>query len=314
MNDSNLGIILKSMPIKRADKIKDLEHKKSYLYKQYPRLLEIEKTITSLGPQSVLASISKDFKKAKDLQNKIKELGRERQSIIKEANIDFDYFSPDWDCKNCEDSGYIDGKLCPCISKQLINLRYKNSNISALLDYQNFQNFDLSLYSDFEQGDKSPKYYANLNYKFALAFCENFSKSYENIFISGKPGTGKTFLCSAIAKCVIDRGFSVIYMTSYNLIKEYKDIQFDKVDKKISDYIDCDLLIIDDLGSENRSDYSKSVLFQIINDRINQKKSTVISSNLSIAEIQTHYSGRIASRIGSADFAKLRFTGKDLRL
>ncbi len=314
MSDSNLSLILKSMPEKKMAKIKDLEGKKEELYKVFPRLLEIENTIKSLGPKSVLASVSKDLSRAKSLQEEIKELGRERESIISQAGIDFDYFSPDWDCKLCEDDGYIDGSLCSCVSKQLIKLRYKNSNISALLDYQNFKSFDLSLYSDFEQGYKSPKYYANLNYKFALAFCENFSKSYENIFISGRPGTGKTFLCSAIAKRIIDKGFSVIYMTSYNLIKEYKDIQFDKLDKKVSDYIDCDLLIIDDLGSENKSDYSRSVLFQIINDRINQKKSTVISSNLSIAEIQTHYSGRIASRIGSSDFAKLKFTGKDLRL
>ncbi len=314
MKDMDLSLVLKDLAQKRDAKINLHEAKKKEVHLKIPRLEAIDREIFLLGPKAIMLAVSKDLTKSKALQDKIKTLAAERIQILNEANIDFDYFSPKWDCSKCEDRGYIDGVKCSCLRAKLINMRYQNSNISALLSYQNFNTFDLNLYSDFEQNDKSPRYYASLNYKFAKNFCEHFSKAYENIFISGMPGTGKTFLCSCIAKDVLDKGFSVIYMTSYNLITEYNKIKFDKIDKSLDDYVNCDLLIIDDLGSENRSDYNNSIIFQIINDRINRKKPIVISSNFSIKEIQNQYKGRIASRLSSKDFAKLKFIGKDLRI
>ncbi len=315
MSEQKIVAIIKDLEQKRIAIINEHEIKKNNLIKKIPRLGEIDRLISSLTYKSIREAISskKNDIILSNLKMNIERLTSERDSIIKKANLDFDYFEPDWSCKLCKDTGYVNDKKCSCLINNIINMRYKDSNLYALLKYQNFDNFDLNLYSNFSEKDKSPRYYANLNYTFSLDFCNNFTTKYTNLFITGKSGIGKTFLCSCIAKNLIDKGFSVIYVTCYNLIEKYNQIKFNKSSESISDYIDCDLLIIDDLGSENRTEYNTSILFHIINDRINERKPIVISSNFSLGNLQKEYGDRIASRISSKQFAKLVFIGTDIR-
>lgn len=315
MSDVNIEFLLKELEQKRNFLLSEHETKKAKLLNEHPELAKVEDDISSITYSSIRKAVSSPDSKAliKELKSELNRLSKKRSDILATLNLDFDYFEPNWACKACKDTGYIEDKRCSCLEKTIINNRCKDSNIYALLDYQNFDNFDLNLYSDFENNDKSPRYYANLNLNTAKLFCKNFNEKYENIYIDGKSGLGKTFLCSCIAKELIEKGFSVIYITSYNLIDEYSNIKFNRSNKNISDYINCDLLIIDDLGSENRSEYSNSIIFQIINDRINKKKASIISSNFDIEEIPKQYGNRIASRLNSDDFTKLKFIGKDKR-
>ncbi len=315
MSNVNVELLLKELEQKRNFLLNEHEANKTKLLEDCPRLAEIEDELSKITYQSIRKAVSSSNSTAviDKLKKDINKISKERSDVLNSLDIDFDYFEPNWACKACKDTGYLEDKRCSCLEKTIINIRYKDSNLYALLDYQNFDNFDLNLYSNFENNDKSPRYYANLNLNSALHFCKNFNKEYENIYIEGKSGLGKTFLCSCIAKNLIDKGFSVIYITSYNLVEEYSNIKFNKSNKQISDYINCDLLIIDDLGSENRSEYNNSILFHIINDRLNKKKASVISSNLNLKQISKQYGSRITSRISSKQFKKLKFIGNDIR-
>ncbi len=312
----NKGLILalKEISEERANKISVHEAKRKTLQENVPEVLELDKEINRLGYTSLRYAMMDDSKAYDDTKKRIAKLVEKRAELTKAKDIGFDYSSPKWDCSLCEDTGLVDGRICSCVEQRVArNIKCKGG-LYTLLESQSFDKYDISLYSDFGSKDESPRYNAKLNYDFARKYCENFASKYKNIYISGKTGAGKTFLSSCIAGELLKKGYHVIYTTAYNMIESYANIKFDKeVASEDNDYINCDLLIIDDLGSENMSEFNNSMLFQIINDRINAKKPMVISSNLGLEGLNKQYGGRITSRIKSSDFVKLRFTGKDLR-
>ncbi len=315
-NNEHLLDALKDINTLRDQAIKKYEDNKQNLYNKVPALLEIENEIAKETYNTIKVATNRTTNSSEliyRLKEKIQVLKDSRDKILAREELNFNYFEPDFTCKKCSDTGYLHSKKCDCLNGRLLNRRYHDSNLVALLDKQNFDTFNLNLYSDFSNDGKSPRYYANLNLTYCKNYCNNFGKNYENLLIRGKAGLGKTFLCSCIAKAVMDRGFSVIYETYYNLLLKYNDIRFGKSTDSIDDYINCDLLIIDDLGSENRSDYNTSVLFHILNDRIVRNKPIVISTNFDYEDIRREYGDRITSRLSSKDFVRLPFIGNDMR-
>ncbi|MBE6008313.1 MAG: DNA replication protein DnaC [Lachnospiraceae bacterium] len=295
----------------------------SSLCEKFPRIAEIDREINMLGIKSVQATIL-DPKSApsiaKNLGEKIAALKAEKDSVIASSGIDEGYLSLEYDCPLCEDTGYIGNERCTCLKNKLLNANYDMSNIKNILEFENFGTFNINYYS--EETDEyygiSPRTNALANLDRAMEFCSSFSSG-KSLMIFGEPGLGKTFLCNCIAKDILDKGHTVIYTTSWQLFKKLADATFRREDDEdayndaLDDIISCDLLIIDDLGTELTNSFTVSEFFNIINLRFNSSLSTILSTNLSLEELTEKYSERVTSRIiGSCDI--LRFFGDDIRL
>jgi DNA replication protein DnaC len=217
-----------------------------------------------------------------------------------------------YECEKCHDTGYIGNRKCTCFKAAEINLIYEQSHIKNLLRTENFS----SLSYEYYEGEDLEKF------KGAVQICQNFikcfNKDYHNLFFYGTVGTGKSFLSCCVAKELMDRGSLVIYFSASQLFDVLSKSTFDKDSKEavsgISDDIcDCDLLIIDDLGTELTNSFVSSQLFSCLNNRHLRKKSTIITTNLSLGELRDRYSDRIFSRITS-NYDVCKLTGCDIRM
>ena len=218
------------------------------------------------------------------------------------------------------DTGYIGTHKCHCFKKAIVDYLYTQSNLKDILDKENFSTCSLSYYSrnhiDPLTGRSSLE-----SMETALNVCHNFvdtfSKEFHNILLYGDTGVGKTFLSHCIAKELMDSAYSVIYFTAAGLFDILAENTFGKRQDKDSDVFehiyDCDLLIIDDLGTELPNSFTVSQLFICLNERILRQKSTIISTNLALEDIKSIYSERTFSRI-SSNYTILRITGDDIRI
>lgn len=245
-------------------------------------------------------------------QNKL--LNARRGEILKKMGYPEDYSDVKYFCKKCSDSGYIDGaKMCSCFHEALVKATIASSGIGDLIEKQSFDNFNLEFYKD------SPEVYKRMssNLECAKAYVQNFGKSKGNLLLVGTTGTGKTHISTAIARQIIEKGYDVIYDTIHNIISDFEDDKFKSgysyTEQKSEKYLECDLLIIDDLGTEFSNQFTVSCLYNLLNTRINHGKATLISTNLSPEELSSKYEGRIYSRlIGKSTV--LLFEGRDHRL
>ncbi len=218
-------------------------------------------------------------------------------------------------CKTCLDKGFADGRICTCLEHFQAKELFEMSNIKTLMEKENFSSFDIELYSDSYQGKSiSPKEnMRNVLDKVGL-FIKNFGAVSENLFIQGKVGVGKSFLTHCIAKELNDKGYSVMYITAFNLVNTLSDISFGRGDKALYDtIINSDLLIIDDFGCERQTDFSETQILNVINDRIINGAAIIISTNLTASEMNSSYGERIMSRI-IGNFTGIKIYGEDLRL
>lgn len=218
-------------------------------------------------------------------------------------------------CALCKDTGYIDGEPCTCLTQYCIAEIYKDSNIEQLIGAENFNTFDFALYSQAGvNGGSSPKENIIKVVEKARDFVQCFDTCSENLFIQGKVGVGKSFLAHCIAGEILQKGYSLIYITAFNLVEQLTAIALDKQDRTLfSLFTNAALLIIDDFGCERQTDYSEMQMLNIINERLINHKPVIISSNLTTSELNRRYDERIVSRI-LGNFSGLRIQGDDLRL
>lgn len=234
-----------------------------------------------------------------------------------------DYLDPIYQCSYCKDTGYIQDQKCSCFQKKIRQLMYQQSNLMGSVNEQNFDTFQILYYSDQPgpDGSLSPRD----NMREVLESCFSFIRNVqaglsENLLIHGNPGVGKTFLTTCIAREVMNAGKSVIYLTSYQLFEQLANHTFrkDKNQKQTSDFtaaqiLEADLLIIDDLGTEMNNTFINSQLFLCINERILNKKSTIINTNFSLNQISKTYTERISSRLIQF-YTILHIFGEDIRI
>lgn len=236
----------------------------------------------------------------------------ERKKIIKALGYPEDYTDVHYTCTKCSDSGYIDTKMCSCLKELLIMKNIESSGMGRLIERQSFENFDIS---DLDGADRERM---EENLAAAKKYADSFPGRGENLLLIGSTGTGKTHISTAIAKVIIQRGFDVIYDSVQNIINDFETDKFKSgygQREDISDkYLECDLLIIDDLGTEFTSQFAISCLYNLLNTRQNKRLSTIISTNLSAGELAGKYEGRIYSRIVGSDYRVLFFSGKDRRI
>ena len=282
--------------------------------KKYPQILEIDKAIQKLSLNlslSILRGLNED--EINSCKEEIKLLRNQRNNMLKSKQLPENYLTRWYRCPKCEDTGVYNHKKCSCYKEKLIALYYEKSDIKDLLKKNNFDNFDLSLFSNKKSMDNKYSDKANMENIVEYItedYLPNFSKSDTNLLFYGNSGTGKTFMSCCIAKALLDVGFLIVYKTSDELIRALKDIKFNNNYELEDLLVNCDLLIIDDLGAEQITDFGTTELYNLINKKILKNKKMLISTNLNLIGLVKMYSERISSRL-TGNFKMLKFHSED---
>lgn len=292
----------------------DAEARKLKIYGAMPRVAEIDAALRTTVFDVIRASFGKNEDTA-TLIARAKEknlaLVAERKKLLAEANIPESALEPGYSCEVCNDSGYTGGELCPCVITRYRRAVADEINKKLVLKKSDFAEFDISRYPE-NGAALSPRAQMREVLEFSRDYAESFGAESENLFLTGGPGLGKTFLASCIARRVADRGFSVVFGTAFSVLGEYEAVKFGRSDENTDIYETCDLLILDDVGREMKTPFTVAALFNIVNMRLNADKKTVIISSCEENDIIKDYGPAFFSRI-KGDFIKLEFLGNDMR-
>ncbi|MCM1175848.1 MAG: ATP-binding protein [Blautia sp.] len=312
LTNTQYDIILRGYENRQLHNRHELERKTAYVYDHVPGYRELEEQTASISVSQGKKYLSGDAGAMEDLKDMLAGISAKKARLLSEAGLPENYLNPAYTCPDCQDTGYIDGKKCHCFLQAMITLLYEQSNIQEMLQKDNFQSLS---YEYYEGEDLS-------RFRNAVIICQNFIKNfnsgYHNLLFYGTVGTGKTFLSNCVAKELIERGYSVIYFSAAGLFDLLSRYSFDYKSKedereRYADLYQCDMLIIDDLGTELTNQFVASRLFSLLNERHMGKKATVISTNLSPEELSNRYSDRIFSRIISY-YELCKLTGPDIRM
>lgn len=289
-----------------------LEERLSYVESHIDGYKELSDAIVNLSVESAKLKLMGEDRSLADLKATIEDLKLQKKELLVAANLPDNYLDPIYNCPDCQDTGYIGSEKCHCLKQRIISLLYCQSNIS---DYLN--NVDFKKVSNEYYFGKDLENFSDTFNK-SVQFVEKFDSDYQNMIFYGTVGTGKSLLSACIAKKLIETGHSVIYFSAASLMEALSKYTFDYKAKDelsgiYSDIFECDLLIIDDLGTEMTNSFTISSLFNCMNERFLRKKSIIISTNLSLDDLRDRYTDRITSRLtGSFTFCKL--SGPDIRL
>ena len=248
------------------------------------------------------------------LHDRARELNAEYDRLLAKAGLSREDISPQYTCPRCKDTGFVDGKLCDCFRQLQRSIAYERLSMDVPLEKCTFSSFALSYYKD------DPKAYRQMEkiLETCKSYAKKFRKSSPSLLFKGSTGLGKTHLSLAIAGEVIAKGYGVIYGSAQSFAVSLEKERFDRREQEDtedthSQLLSCDLLILDDLGAEFPSSYVSAALYDILNSRMLANKPTIISTNLSMAELQNRYGERFASRI-TGYYGKLEFLGSDIRI
>lgn len=312
-------LAMKELVKRRKKNLAETERRRTEVRVKTPELTEIETELMKQGTRLLRCVLDKnpDFESVKE---NIQSLQERKTALLRRLNLPPDWLEEIADCPVCKDTGFDqDGYRCSCLKQLVMKYVSENANMSELMKKQTFENFDFSLFASQEEIDGiSPLKVMRRACQTAMDFSEKFETAKENLLIMGGAGAGKTFLCSCIANRVLERGKTVYYQTAYKLFTMLEKIRFGKEENgdltQINDYIyHADLLIIDDLGTEFVSQFTAAALFDLLNSRLTDGKSTVISTNLSFGDIERMYAQRTVSRL-LGEYRTLNIVGRDLRL
>ena len=285
------------------------------LHKAIPEIAKIDKELSLTGLEIFFASVSgvNSPSKLAEIRANNEALQKRRAEILVANGYPVDYSDVKYDCVKCGDTGFVENKMCSCMREALTLAGIENSGFGHLIKEQRFDNFSLDFYK------KNPTYYdvMHKNVEFLKDYAESFDpKSSQSILLMGGTGLGKTHLSSAVAQKVIEKGNDVFYTGAIDLVSQFEIQRFktynNEPNELIERYFECDLLIIDDLGTEIVNQFSVSTLYNVINDRLSRRKPTIVSTNLSQEDIKKKYTDRIVSRM-FGEYKLVFFMGTDIR-
>ena len=288
-------------------------------YARVPRIREIDILLRKTMAQAAQAAFLEGSDGREQLEQARRqnlELQQER-ALLAYENFEEGFLDETPICEVCGGSGYIGSNMCECLTE--LCRQEQKKEISILSGgKESFSQFRLDYYSDYTDSKygASPRTIMERNFQNCRRYATSFSSASGNLLFVGGTGLGKTFLSACIARAVADRGFSVVYETAGHLFSNMEQAKFgggEEARKEIQKYNDCDLLILDDLGTEMPGQFVTSALYGLLNDRILYNKPMVISTNLNVEEISRRYSPQIASRLHGS-FNRLTFVGEDIRV
>lgn len=320
LSNAQYDQLMRTYELRQFDNERNLRLRYDNAYQQSSRLREIDEQIAALSVSKARLLLEGDNSAMGQLKEQLSYLFLQKKEELRQLGLPEDYLELQYTCETCKDTGYVGTEKCHCLKKAIVDLLYADSNLKGILQEENFSTFSTDFYSgnyiDPLTGRSSYES-MRIALESSLRFVDSFSEEFQNILLYGDTGVGKTFLSHCIAKELMDRSYSVIYFSASALFDYFAKNRFGKKEleeDEMSDHIyDCDLLIIDDLGTELPNSFTVSQLFVCLNERILRKKSTIISTNLSLDEMNATYTERIFSRI-SSNYTMLRMTGDDIRI
>jgi DNA replication protein DnaC len=310
--------------MRNADE-REMQERRQRAYRKNPHIMEIDNEIKSTVIDAIGVALRSGGDPV-DAVEKIKDrnlgLQEERALALTAAGFPPDYLSESYRCSKCHDTGYNGTEICSCLMELYKDEQRKELSELLKLGVETFDNFNLDYYStevDARTGI-SPRDSMEIVFETCREYARTFSKKSMNLFLSGGTGLGKTFLSTCIARVVSERGFSVVYDTASSIFSKYEQEKFSKntddVDRARADIKrleTCDLLIVDDLGTEMPTSFVTSALYTLINTRLMNDRKMVISSNIPMSDLGRRYSAPIMSRL-EGEFLVLNFYGRDIRL
>jgi len=316
--ESAYTLALKELERIRNENRRTDEIHHSEVLEKAPEITDIENELMKNGT-GLLKCVLNKGENFETIKQNIKNLQKKKAELLVKNGFPENYLDDTVTCAVCNDTGFKDGKRCVCHKMLIMKYISQNSNLTEYMRTQTFENFNFSLFKqqDIEAPGKNALKIATKLCEKASLYAENFDATGENLFIMGNSGTGKTFLSSCIANRALERGKSVYYQSAYKLFEMFENIKFHKASEEDTDeavkYVySVDLLIIDDIGTEFITQYTAATFFDIINSRINSKKSTIISTNLAFDDMEEIYGNRVTSRI-YGEYTILPTLSEDLR-
>ncbi len=311
--------IMREYSRRQAENRRTLEDHRKEAYEKIPRLSEIDQEVATLSAKKARALLGGKASGLEDLRSDISLLSQERIALLLTNGYPEDYLELSYTCPLCQDTGYVGSKKCSCFKKAEIELLYTQSNLKEILEKENFDHFSFAFYSDTIKNEAtglSALDTARKAYEISQSFVRDFDTRFENLFFYGNTGVGKTFLSHCIAHELLESAHCVLYFSAFDLFDLLAQSTFSRKGEASDseDFIfNCDLLIIDDLGTELTNSFVSSQLFLCINERIMRQKSTIISTNLKLENFSEIYSERTFSRIAS-NYHMVKLIGKDIRI
>lgn len=321
LSNSQYNAVMRDYEKQQVANRHDKERRVAEVYRKLPQIEELEREISTRAAACARRVLNGDSGARSQLQADLADLREQKSLLLKAAGFEPDYMELRYRCPDCKDTGYANGRRCHCFERARIQILYAQSNIQEVLQRENFSTFSYRWFDDQEKlpglGMTEADYMKRVVKK-CREFAEQFPGGGANILFTGSTGVGKTFLTNCIAKELIDRYVSVIYLSSHDLFEIFSRYKFSRdagedVEETYRHILDCEMLIIDDLGTEVNNTFVSSQLFYCINERINRQRGTIISTNLSMDMLRDTYSDRVTSRIMS-HYITIPLYGGDIRM
>ncbi|MCI8667494.1 MAG: ATP-binding protein [Dorea sp.] len=320
LSNSQYDHMMRAYEQRQLDNEYRLRERYQKAYSLIPELEVTDQTIASLSVEKARRLLDGDELALNTLKEELASLILRKQQLLANSGLPPDFLELHYTCPHCRDTGYVGDEKCRCFKKAIVELLYEQSNLKEVLEKENFSTFSLDYYSR-SHIDPLTGRSALESIRTALKVChtfvDTFSQEFHNLLLYGDTGVGKTFLSHCIAKELIDTSCSVLYFTAAQLFDVFAENTFGRHGEQDSDIQEhiygCDLLIIDDLGTELANSFTVSQLFICLNERILRQRATIISTNLALEDIKSIYSERTFSRI-SSHYTILRLTGDDIRI
>lgn len=317
LNQHQFESIVRQYELLRHDNRLLEEKRRAEVYSRIPEFEELDERIRKSSIQKAGLLLDGDDTALSSLHEVVQEITERKKRLLHDAGFPEDYLEPVYTCPYCRDTGYIltpeqTREKCRCLRRRELTVLYEQSNIQHIISRENFDSLSYNYYrgEDLELFERAVKNCKN--------FVKNFSTDYRNLFFYGTVGTGKSFLSGCVAAELLKEGHAVIYFSSAGLFDTLARYTFDSKGKDelygfYEDLYNCELLIIDDLGTEMTNSFVASQLFACLNERHLRRRAVIISTNLSLEELRDRYSDRVFSRITS-NYILCKLTGPDIRM